>query len=94
MKIMTSLKNVGLFIVFMAIALGIACGLSFWGIMEANANVAVRPELATVDWWTAVLAGHGFDWLWYHFPVVMTIVVIVIAEIVAVVFGIFLLSED
>jgi hypothetical protein len=47
---------------------GIGYGSSFYGEIAARANVAVRPELAKVDWITALLAGHINDWLFYNYP--------------------------
>ena len=58
--------------------------LSFYWKASAAANVAVRPELAKVDFWTALLAGHAGDWLWYLFPDAMTVVSVVIGVIIGV----------
>ena len=46
--------------------IGVAVG--FWGWASSSANIIVRPELANVDWWTALLANHFSDWLFYHNP--------------------------
>jgi len=43
----------------------------------ARANIAVTPELAKVDWKTALYAGHFWPWLHYHYPNEMKIVYIV-----------------
>ena len=40
---------------------------------SAAANVKVRPELANVSWWEALLANHLNDWLWYHYGNELTI---------------------
>lgn len=34
----------------------------------AHANVAIRPEIADVDFITAMLAEHGSDWILYNHP--------------------------
>ena len=43
---------------------------AWWGSVSAQANVAIRPELAKVDWFTALLASHFEDWWFYHNPVI------------------------
>jgi hypothetical protein len=53
---------------------GIGYLSSLYGEAVARANIAVRPELAKVDWITAFLAGHIGDWLYYHYPNEMRIV--------------------
>jgi hypothetical protein len=44
---------------------------------SAAANVKVRPELANVSWWEALLANHLNDWLWYHYEIELTIVSVI-----------------
>jgi|YelNatPaOPRAMG01_1025707.scaffolds.fasta_scaffold408024_1 hypothetical protein len=53
---------------------GIGYGYSLYREIAARANVAVRPELAKVDWMTALLSDHFEDWLFYHFPNEMKII--------------------
>jgi len=45
----------------------------------AEAAVKVRPMLAEVDWFDALLAGHYGDWMYYHNPVLMSHIVTVTA---------------
>jgi hypothetical protein len=45
----------------------VAYGYSIYSKLSALANVKVRPELANVNWWEALLAHHFNDWLWYHY---------------------------
>ena len=52
--------------------------LSLYWRASSVANLIVRPELGRVDFWTALLAGHGGDWLWYFFPDAMTVIAIII----------------
>jgi hypothetical protein len=44
--------------------------------LSALANVKVRPELANVNWWEALLANHLHDWLWYHYGDSLTLPVV------------------
>jgi hypothetical protein len=41
--------------------------IHFVGKVAASANVKVRPKLANVSWWEALLANHFNDWAWYHY---------------------------
>lgn len=45
--------------------------------VAAPSAVKVRPRLEQVDLITAAATGHGFDWVFYHTPVVATLVVVV-----------------
>jgi len=55
--------------------------------ITAYANVHVRPELANVSWWEALLARHFTDWLFFHYSTEMTIVLCIIGLIAGVLFG-------
>ena len=44
--------------------------VSVIGYLQAQAAVAVRPRLKDVGFITAMLTGHGHDWLFYHVPIV------------------------
>jgi hypothetical protein len=35
---------------------------------HAPSVVEVRPELAEVDFWTALFSGRFLPWLWHHHP--------------------------
>lgn len=43
-------------------------GLALLGRSKSEAAVSVRPELADVGFWQAMLTRHGNDWLFYHHP--------------------------
>ena len=57
-------------------------GIAWYGRISAEAAVKVRPELGTVDFWTAFLADHGTDWLFYHNPNEMTALYMTITTLV------------
>lgn len=65
--------------------IGIAVGglFSVTGYYGAQSAVAVRPELAEVNFVTAFLTNHGGDWLWYHYPVSMAAVTVLIVVLTA-----------
>lgn len=69
---------------------GILGGLSgaigaWWSRKGAQAAVEVRPSLADVGWWDALLADHLTDWLYFQYPTVMTVFSVVFAAVVFVV---------
>jgi hypothetical protein len=59
--------------------IGVGAGYGIAKLCEvmARANVKVRPGLAHVEWWEALLAGHLSDWLFYHYPEQMAIVTLI-----------------
>lgn len=65
----------------------IGAGISKYSEMAAKAAVEVRPELANVDFWTATLAGHSGDWLFYHQPVVGTVFYVALFGLIGLAFG-------
>lgn len=62
-----------------AMLVGITVGYlgSFYGRYTAQAAVKVRPNLADVGFVQAALTNHGTDWLFYHYPIAMTVVTMV-----------------
>lgn len=56
--------------------IGLLLGLvsSAFAYYQAQAAVKVRPNLATVGFIDAALTNHAGDWLFYHMPVVGTII--------------------
>jgi len=71
---------------------GYAGGLYFE--MAARANVAVRPELTKVDWFTALLAGHLSDWVFYYYPTEATTGCVVAGALVATTAAAYFLTRD
>lgn len=59
---------------------------SLYAQFEARAAVRVRPSLAEVGFMDAMLTGHGADWLYYKFPVAMTIITVCVVTLALVVF--------
>lgn len=55
---------------------------SLYGRYAAEAAVKVRPALADVGFLDAVLTNHGHDWLFYHYPNVMTAITVLFAAVV------------
>lgn len=85
-------KNAGKYVASTVIggALGYLGGL--YGEVSSRANVAVRPELANVDFITALLAGHETDWLFYHSPNEMKVVTTVVGAAFAL--FLYVVSKD
>lgn len=50
--------------------------VGWYGRAQAHAAVAVRPNLADVDFISAVLTNHGIDWLFYHYSMVLIVVLV------------------
>lgn len=50
--------------------------------LRAPAVVEVRPELASVDFGTALFSGRFNPWLYYHYPVAGTLLALAIVTIV------------
>jgi len=71
--------------------LGYAGGL--YSETVARANVAVRPELAKVDWFTALFADHLSDWIFYHYPTEATTGCAVAGALVATAAAYFLIRD-
>jgi hypothetical protein len=59
---------------------------------SAQAAVNVRPKLAEVDYLSAFLTGHSTDWLFYHKPFWMTVVVVFVFLILGIIINIALFS--
>jgi len=55
--------------------------------ITARANVHVRPELANVSWWEALLARHFTDWLFFHYSTEMTIALCIVGFVAGMLFG-------
>lgn len=53
----------------------IGYGLSWWSKLQAQAAVQVRPRLAEVGFFDALLTNHGLDWVFYHEPLLGTVFV-------------------
>lgn len=62
---------------------------SVWMYFEAQAAVNVRPELAEVGFMDAFLTSHGFDWLFYHRPVIGFVSVFGLYGVMGVVYLVF-----
>jgi hypothetical protein len=71
-----------------AVVVGIVVGylFSLYGKISAIADIKVRPELANVDFWTALLADHPQAYLFYHYPDIMTVASIAFGMVAAVLF--------
>ncbi|MEM5879648.1 MAG: hypothetical protein QXU74_04130 [Candidatus Aenigmatarchaeota archaeon] len=61
------------YVVSGSVGAGIGYVYGLWSQFSAKANVAVRPELTKVDWFTALLSGHLQDWAFYHYPTESTL---------------------
>ena len=70
---------------------GYAVGL--YDIIVAKANFVVRPELAQVDFWTALFANHGLDWLVYYNQTLSVLVTAIIGAIIGFIIALWLKSE-
>lgn len=66
------------------VALG-AVGSAYMTFLRAPAVVDVRPGLADVGFVTALFSGRFEAWLWYHFPVLASVVVCVIFGLISAV---------
>ena len=66
-----------------SIGAAVGYGAAKIGERIAEANVKVRPELTKVDWLDAFLSGHLNDWLFYHYPETMELIVIIAGAIIA-----------
>lgn len=64
-----------------AIGGAVGYGAAKIGERIAEANIKVRPSLAKVDWLDAFLSGHLNDFLFYHQPFAMEILLTVIGAI-------------
>lgn len=60
------------------IGCGIGYAIATYGRLLAEARVKILPRLADVDWWEAMLTGHLGDWLFYHYPEAVTVVLCVV----------------
>lgn len=56
----------------------VGLGLSAAGNAQAAVAVASSPELADARFSHAIVANHTGDWLFYHYPVVMTLIMAVV----------------
>jgi hypothetical protein len=77
-------KRYGLYLGAGLMGAGVGGVISLWSRRAAQAAVEVRPSLADVGWWDALLADHLTDWLYFHHPTTMTFVSVVITAIVFV----------
>ena len=82
---MSNPRNLGLYLGAGLMGAGVGGVSSLWSRRAAQAAVDVRPSLADVGWWDALLADHLTDWLYFQYPTVMAFVSIVITAIVCVV---------
>lgn len=57
-----------------------------WMYFQAQAAVKVRPNLAEVGVVDAFLTGHGFDWVFYHNPVIGSVLVVGFFGLVSIVY--------
>lgn len=57
---------------------------SLWSRSAAQAAVDVRPSLADVGWWDALLADHLTDWLYFQHPMAMSVFTVVFTAVVFV----------
>lgn len=67
-----------------AIGAGVVIGIvgSVFGFFRGRAAVNVRPNLADVGFIDAALTNHGADWLYYHYPVIATLLAVAFFSLV------------
>jgi len=56
----------------------ISIPLSIFFRSQANAAVAVRPELADATFIQAILTNHAMGWLWYNQSVIAHVVLVLV----------------
>lgn len=81
-KIKSGLERLGIIATGTGIGGGVGYLVSLYGKIAAEANVKVRPELANVSLWEAFLAKHLDDWLFYHYPSELTLIITSIAALI------------
>jgi len=59
-------------------------GINLYGKYSADVNFKVRPELANLQWYEALVSGHFTDWLYKMAPEPTTIASIVILALLGV----------
>lgn len=62
----------------LSILIGVIGGtiISVYNVYSAQSHVRVRPDLADVGVVDALLANHLHDWVFYHYPIPTSIVII------------------
>lgn len=55
---------------------------AFYSRYTAKSAVKVRPKLAEVGYIDAMMTNHGHDWLFYHYPNIMTVAIVVLFALI------------